>query len=316
MRFLFFGTPDYTTRYLDCLSGMGAVVGVVTAPDRPSGRGRGLHRPGPAIWAHEHGIPCFQPDSPRDPAFPGQLAPLDADLGIVVAYGRILPRSVFALPRLETINVHFSLLPAFRGASPIESALLCGTSETGVSVQRIVEALDAGDVLDSEVVPVADGDHYPELFDKLVDAGPLVLQRAVKTLATGKAVFIPQSEPAATHCGKIQPEMRRINWNTPLPEVFNRIRAFAGHRTAWTSLRGSKFLVHRACPCPATSVPDPGTPQAHPGIIIRAAHGEICVVCGDGNILSLLDVQPENRRRMSAADCINGLRLQPGEQFQ
>ena len=315
MRFLFFGTPDYTTRYLDCLSGMGAVAGVVTAPDRPSGRGRGLHRPGPAIWAHENGIPCFQPDSPRDPGFPDLLAPLEADLGIVVAYGRILPRPVFALPRLETLNVHFSLLPAFRGASPIEAALLCGASETGVSVQRIVEALDAGDVLDSEVVPIGDGDHFPELFDKLVDAGLLVLRRAVETLNTGKAVFLPQPEQAATHCGKILPEMRRINWNTPLQDVSNRIRAFAGHRTAWTTLRGSKFLVHRARPGVPTEIPDPAI-QTDPGTIVRAAHGDISVVCGDGKVLSLLDVQPENRRRMSATDCINGLRLQTGEQFQ
>lgn len=315
MRFLFFGSPDYTETYLDCLATLGSVVGVITAPDRPSGRGRGIHRPGPAVWADSHGVPCFQPESPRDPDLVERIKPLNADLGVVVAYGRILPRSVFALPRLETINIHFSLLPAFRGASPIEAALLCGTDQTGVSIQRIVEALDAGDVVESETVRIAAEDHFPELFGKLVAAGLTALPRAVSALQHGTAVFTPQPAPEASHCGKIGPEMRRIDWSCPAGTVYNRIRAFAGHRTAWTTFRGNKFLIHRARPCPRDSALA-RLPGADGGLIVEAARGELLVACGDGQILSLLEVQPENRKRMSAADCINGVRPTPGERFE
>jgi methionyl-tRNA formyltransferase len=316
MRFLFFGTPDYTTVYLDCLAGLGSLVGIVTAPDRPAGRGRGIHRPGPAIWADEHDIPSFQPESPRDPALVSVLAPLKADLGIVVAYGRILPASIFTLPRLETINLHFSLLPAFRGAAPIEAALFCGAAQTGVSVQRIVEALDAGDVIDSKQVPIERDDHYPELFDKLVAAGLVSLPRAVRAIQNGSAIYTPQADPEVTSCGKISTEMRRIDWNCDMETVYNRIRACAGHRTAWTTFRGNKFLLHRAQPVEGDNVQQAIDPSPKGGTIIKATRGQLCVVCGDGRALALIEVQPENRKRITAADCINGIHLQVGESFE
>ena len=312
MRIAFFGTPDYTTVFLDCLQGMAEVVAVVTAPDRPSGRGRGLHRPGPALWADEHGVPCLQPETPREPELATRLAALAPDLGVVVAYGRILPRAVFALPVHETINVHFSLLPAFRGASPIEAALLCGQATSGVTVQRIVEKLDAGDILDREPVTIDPLDHFPELFAKLLAAGLTVLPRAVRILTDGTANYQPQIEADADCCGKISSDERRIDWNCGRDTVYNRIRAYAGHRTAWTTFRGHKLLVHRAAPADETVV----APGTTPGTAVKVERHALAVACGDGKCVALVEVQPENRKRMSVSDWINGIKPNAGECLQ
>ena len=314
LRILFYGSPDYTAAFLDALSAGAEIAGVVTAADKKSGRGQITHRPAPASWAEKRSIPLFQAPDLRGAHFTEQIRELKPDLGVIVAYGRILPRAVFALPPLETINVHFSLLPEYRGASPIESALLSGAQRSGVSVQRIAEELDAGDVLASAEVTVDQGDHYPELFAKLMEAGLALLPRCIEILETGGARYTPQDAEKATFCGKIDTGARRIDWNNDAKRVYNQIRAYSGARTAWTTIRGKKILLHRARPMAEEEQSGAENTAAAAGQIVPRG-GKVFVSCGDGRYVSPAEVQLENKRRVPAAECLNGLRLQPGECF-
>jgi len=316
MRILFYGSPDYTCVFLDALSACAEVIGVITAADKKSGRGQITHRPAPARWAEERNIPLFQSPDLRDARFAEALRELRPDLGVVVAYGRILPRAVFAIPPRETINVHFSLLPEHRGASPIESALLAGARVSGVSVQRIVEELDAGDVLASSEVIIDPDDHYPELFAKLMDAALALLPRCIESIQAGSARYTPQDAKKVSFCGKIGTDTRRINWHNDAERVYNQIRAYSGVRTAWTTLRGKKILLHRV-QASAEEEP-PGRDRARDGEsgTIVSHSGKVFVFCGDRRYVSLAEVQMENKRRVPAAECFNGLRLQPGECFE
>jgi len=312
MRILFYGSPDYTDAFLDCLSACSEVVGVITAADKKSGRGQETHHPAPARWAEGRGIPLFQAPDLRSAQFIETLRELKPDLGVVVAYGRILPRAVFALPPLETINVHFSLLPEHRGASPIESALLSGAQISGVSVQRIIEELDAGDVLASAPVTVDPGDHYPELFAKLMEAALALLPRCIESIKAGSARYTPQDASKAVSCGKIDADARRIDWHNDAKRVYNQIRAYSGARTTWTTIRGKKVLIHRAVPLPEEEQVQENPMQAGT-IFVRG--GKVLVYCGDGRCVSPAEVQLENKRRVPVTECLNGLRLQPGECF-
>jgi len=312
MRVLFYGSPDYTSAFLDSLSACAEVVGVVTASDKGSGRGQLPHRPAPALWAEGRALPLFQAPDLRDEGFAEGLRGLKPDLGVVAAYGRILPRAIFALPKHGTINVHFSLLPKYRGASPIESALLDGAAKSGVSVQRITEELDAGDVLESLALPIDPLDHFPELFAKLMDAALTLLPRCVGSIEAGTARFAPQDAARASYCGKIGADARRIDWQKGAETVYNQIRACAGGRTAWTTIQGKKIFLHRAEPVeeerPAGTIAEPA------GMVMRRG-GKALVPCGDGRYVSLVEVQVENKRRVPAALCLNGLRLREGECF-
>ncbi|MDR2733327.1 MAG: methionyl-tRNA formyltransferase [Spirochaetota bacterium] len=311
MRILFFGTPEYTCRALDCLSGYAAIAGIVTGGDTKSGRGQTLLRPAPALWAEERAIPLFQAPNLRDAGCIESLRELKPDLGVVFAYGRILPRAIFALPAMETINIHLSLLPAWRGASPVEAALLAGARTTGVSIQRITEKLDAGDILDSAEVPVDPLDHYPELFARLMSAALALLPRAIESLQAGNARFIPQDANQATFCVKIAPDQRRIDWRGSAETVYNTIRAFAGSRTAWAFFRGKKFFFHRARPAAPDEEPDG---SAGDGAIILCRE-KLLARCGDGRYIVPTEAQIEGKRRAEIAECVRGLRPAPGECF-
>lgn len=305
MRLIFYGTPDYTAEYLDQLHAAHSIAAVVTAPDRSAGRGRHNHRPAPALWAEAHGIPCFQPDTLRDPGLIEEIRSVNADLGTVVAYGKLLPESLYASTPHGYINLHFSLLPAFRGASPIESALLCGMETTGVSVQRITEELDAGDLLLSEAVTVAPEDHFPELFQKLHRTGCRLLPQAVEKIAQGTASWTPQDEQGIIHCGKISNSDRNADWHQPAAELLNRIRAYSGHRTVRASCRGEEILLHRAAAAEGAGLP---------GTVLQADKKGLVVACGHGAIQLLL-LQRQNRKPMEYTAFLNGFRLLPGESF-
>lgn len=306
MRLLFCGTPDYTVDYLELLSRRHTVAGVLTAPDAATGRGRKTRRPAPARWAESRGIPCFQPASLKDPAVCEEINGLNVELGAVVAYGRILPEKLFKQPPHGYINLHFSLLPAFRGASPIESALLCGVKQSGVSVQKIVRELDAGDLLLSREVAVAADDHFPELFDKLHRAGLELLPEAVDRIARGEAVYTPQNEQQALHCGKISRCERDADWSVPAAELTNRIRAFCGHRTVRSRCNGEEVLLHRAAA---------GAGNGTPGEVLTADKSGLTVACGTGSV-NLLVLQRQNRKPIDYKSFLNGFKLQPGDKFE
>lgn len=308
MRILFFGTPPYTVDYLDLLVKEHTICALVTAPDRAAGRGLQVKRPRPAHWAEAHDCLLLQPTNLKDEALVARVGELQADVGVVVAYGKLIPRTVFSLPRFGCLNLHFSLLPRFRGASPVEHCLLSGDSVSGVSLQRITEELDAGDILVQQEVLVQSSDHYPDLFARLHQAGQELLLQGLSLLASGQVSFKPQAQEGVVHCRKITTGERVLDWRNSAAQVVNHIRAFSGLRTAYGWLQGKRVFVHRA---QLTAQQTGGKP----GEIIQADRAALSVACGEG-AASLLKLQQENRRAMEFGDFINGNRITPGMQFE
>src|SRR3982751_3114555 len=204
MRVLFWGTPEFATPALRALIGEGFdVVGVVTQPDRPVGRSRSTLQPSPVkLIAVDEGIPVLQPERPRGEQFFAELAAIDADLSVVVAYGHILPKSVIDLPRRGTLNIHASLLPALRGAAPIQAAIREGLTETGVTIMRMVKALDAGPIILQARTPVPNDETYGELQLRLAEMGAMALIEAMALIDLGRATETPQDESLATYARK------------------------------------------------------------------------------------------------------------------
>ena len=307
MNILFFGSPHYTVSYLDLLEKKHKIAGVVTNTTKNTGRDRHEIIPPPGQWAIDRNIPLFQPADLKDKALYNKLSSLKADLGFVVAYGKIIPESVFSLPSMGCINIHFSLLPKFRGASPIENTILCGDKTSGVSVQKITKKLDAGAILTKKSIEIDPDDHFPEVFKKLQHCGLELSEEALNLLESGKAVFIPQEESVNNLCHKITSGQRYINWNDSGVDVFNKIRAFSQRRTAYTFLNNKRVLIYRAKYLPDIS--------ANPGEVAIADKKSLVIACKFGGI-SVLELQMENKRKMNCHDFINGNRIKSGHNFQ
>ncbi len=229
MRVLFWGTPEFATPPLRALLGEGYdVVGVVTQPDRPQGRSRSTLLPSPVKRvALEEALPVLQPERPRGPDFLAAVRALEPDLSVVVAYGHILPRDVIDLPPLGTLNIHASLLPALRGAAPIQAAIREGLDETGVTIMRMVPALDAGPVLLRMPTPIVDNETYGELQVRLAELGALALVEALALLSVHAATEEPQDDAAATYAPKVGREDARLDWGRPAVEL---ARVVGAHR--------------------------------------------------------------------------------------
>lgn len=305
MKILFFGTPAYTLPYLELLSERDEICGVISPPDRTAGRGLKLVSPAPVRWAHSKNIPVLQPEKLSDPEFRKAVADLDADLGIIVAYGKIIPEAIFTLPDNDCLNLHFSLLPKYRGASPIESALLAGDRTSGVTLQRITMELDAGDILCTKEVAIPEDCHYPEFFEALHTAGGALLREGVAMFRSAAPVFTPQNHAEAVVCGKIRTEDRDINWDRDAQAVRNTIRAFSGLRTAFSTINGHKHFLHRA----GTIHPEM---RGAPGTVLQADKNGFIIACGSGAV-AITEIQRENKKRMSAAAFANGNTVVPGD---
>ncbi|GAB4430511.1 MAG: methionyl-tRNA formyltransferase [Turneriella sp.] len=254
------------------------------------------------------GLPVFTPRSVKKEAelLLGELDAIGYDLFVVLAYGKILPESIINAPRLKSVNFHGSLLPLLRGASPIEHAILHGFHETGWTLQRIVTALDAGDIIAQSRVTIDNaettGTLYAKMTENLLQCGPAMLTAYVD----GTAQIIPQDHSAATHCGKISAEDGRIDFTRPAIEIINRYRAFTPRPGVFAFLRDRKIKLAfdlQAEPVPA------GQP---PGTLLVPAKGILLVCCGDGNALPLLALTPEGKKAMPVADFINGYRIAGG----
>lgn len=311
MRIIFFGTPPYTIEYLEDMAADHELCAVVSVPDKQSGRGRRPKSPAPVIWGQEKAIPVHQPSDLDSPDFQQELSDYHADLGFVIAYGRIIPDSVFNIPALGCFNLHFSLLPEFRGASPVESTLLCGKNSTGVTVQKITESLDAGDILAASEVAIKPADHYPELLAKLHTAGRNLVKNALKQLASGTFSLRPQAEDGISTCRKIERKARRLDWTEPAFEICNRIRAFSGRRTAYCFYNDKRILIHRA----GLAEQEQQDISASPGIVLSVDNHELVIACGQG-ALKLLEVQPENSKKMSVQAFLNGHKIKEGSLFE
>ena len=308
LRVVFLGTPEFAVPSLEALLDETDVVAVITQPDRPKGRGRQVASPPVAEVAKAKGLRLLQPPRLKSAEIIETLRGLAPDVHVTVAYGRIIPREVLEIPRLGSINVHPSLLPKYRGASPIEAAILHGETETGVTIMYQSMDLDAGDLILQRRVPVDPDDTARTLEARLARVGADALVEALRLVAAGRAPRIPQDHAAATYAGKLEKEHGRIDWRKPARDVVNLIRAVDPWPSAYTSHRGRLLKVWRA------AAVDHGE-DAEPGAVLDVREGGGILVASGRGAVRLLEVQPEDRRRMSADDYARGARLRPGERL-
>lgn len=297
------GTPVFAVPSFAALLDAGYdVPAAVTAPDRPRGRGQHMAPTPVKGLAASRGIPVLEPASLRAPEFAEELRTLRADLFVVVAF-RILPPSVFTIPPLGSFNLHASLLPKYRGAAPINWALINGDSETGVTTFFLREAVDTGAMLLQEKVPIDPQDDAGALHDRLAQAGATLVLRTVRAIEQGKAVPQPQDDTLATPAPKIFREDCHLRWEQPARELVNRVRGLSPAPGAFTLHAGRMLKVYRAAVVP-------GAQGAAPGVVLPG-EGRILVGTGSG-CLELLELQQEGRRRMDAAEFLRGYPLEPG----
>ncbi len=308
MRVLFWGTPEFATPPLRALLGEGYdVVGVVTQPDRPQGRHRSVTIPPPVkAIAVDEGIPVLQPERPRGEEFLEATRALRADISVVVAYGHILPQAVIQLPPLGTLNIHASLLPRWRGASPIQAAIRAGDAETGVSIMRMVPQLDAGPVLLQAPTPIENDETYGELQLRLSELGALAIMEALTLLSLGGATEIPQDEAAATYAAKIDRAQLMVDWTRGGDEVSRMIRACDPSPGAFSTLRDVEVKLFGA-----RSAPDA---RDDPGAVLRVDESGLLIACGEGGVLCTY-VHPAGKRRLPALDWAQGRGVRVGDRF-
>lgn len=309
MRIIFMGTPDFAVPSLRALCETGEdVVAVITQPDKPRGRGYVLTPTPVKAYALERGIPVYQPETLRGGAFDDTLRTLAPDLIIVVAYGKILPLSVLSCPPLGCINVHGSLLPALRGAAPMQRAIMDGHPVTGVTTMYMAEGLDTGDMLLREEIEILTDDNFETIHDKLAEVGARTLLATLAALRDGTLVAIPQDNGAATYAAKIEKEDRLLDFSRDAEAVHNLIRGLSPIPLAFTHTPDGKLLK-----VPAARVARPAADGslAAPGTVL-SLEGGIEVACGRGSVL-LTTVTPEGKSRMSAADYVRGRKLSLGD---
>ncbi len=305
LRAIFLGTPAFAVPSLRALTSAAEIVAVVTQPDRPAGRGRKLSAPPVADAARRLGLLVLQPASLRLAAVQAELAQRAPDLLVVAAYGRLIPQPVLDLAPLGAINVHPSLLPAYRGASPIQAAIAEGRSSTGVTIMYVSETLDAGDIILQREVAIDPEETAGELEVRLAEVGADLLVDAVGLLARGAAPRIPQDHARATYAGKIAKEDGLIRWERPARDLVNLVRAMNPWPCAFTAWRGGVLRIWRARAAPGEGVP---------GQVLAADEGGIVVAAGEGAVV-LHEVQAEGGRRMSAGEFLRGHPMRPGERL-
>ena len=309
LRIVFLGTPAFAVPSLDALLGSRhRVVAVLTRPDRPRGRGQRMFDAPVKARAAAAGIPVLQPDRLRDPAFVESLAALRADLGVVAAYGAMLPESVISAPRLGTINVHASLLPRYRGAAPVHRAIIAGERETGVTIMRIVKRLDAGPMLASVTRSIGREETSVDVERDLAHLGATLLVEIADGLAEGSVAETPQDEDAATYAPRVTKDDGAIDWSWPAARIHDLIRGLHPWPHAFSFLDGRRFILIASTADGLTASSDA------PGTIVESEGDRLVVATGNG-ALRLLQIQPEGKRSMSVRDFLAGHRTARGARF-
>jgi methionyl-tRNA formyltransferase len=308
LRIVFFGTPEFAVPTLDALlQSPHRVAGVVSQPDRPRGRGHRTSAGAVTARAAAAGVPVLQPASLRDESFLRQLRGFHCDLGVVAAYGRILTEAVLGIPRLGLINVHASLLPRHRGAAPVHRAIIAGDRETGVTIMRVVKALDAGPMLAVVKRPILPDETSAAVEHDLARLGAQLLVTTVDDLVRDCVVETPQNEAEATYAPRLTKEDGVIDWSLPAGRVHNLIRGLHPWPHAFTFLAGGRVILLAAAPAAAAHTSAPGT-------ILEAAGERLIVATGEG-VLHLRHLQKEGKRAMTAREFLAGHRVSPGERF-
>lgn len=305
MRAIFFGTPELAVPSLEALAGIADVVGVVCQPDRPAGRGLELKAPPVKRRALELGLEVVQPEKVRTPEFAAWVAGRAADVALVIAYGRILPRAVLEAPRRGCLNLHASILPKYRGAAPITWAIVNGEAETGVSLMQMDEGMDTGPVLTVHRIPIGPDMTADELAVALGALAADVVRADLERAVRGEIEAVPQDHEAATKAPMLDKEHGRIAWDRPARRVHDHVRGMTSWPGAFTKAEGKLLKVL------GTRVADQEGPAAAPGTIVAADRGGVRVACGEGAI-DLLRAQVEGRKALPAADLVAGRALRAG----
>jgi methionyl-tRNA formyltransferase len=310
LRIAFFGTPAFAVPSLAALlESSHRVVGVVTQPDRPRGRGQRLsHAPVKAL-AIERGLPILQPARLARELFEADFATLDPELGVVAAYGKILPDWLLQAPRLGLINVHASLLPKYRGAAPIQRAIMNGETETGITIMRVVKALDAGAMLATARRPIGPDESSDCVERDLASIGAALLIQTVDALARGDVMEVPQDDEAATYAPRLTKDEGLLDFRRSARELHDQVRGLRPWPGAYTFLDGARLAIIRA------GHRDGRGPAQPPGTCIYASAAGLEVACGNGRVLAILEIQPEGRRVMTAQEYLAGHPTLAGRRF-
>ena len=308
MRIVFMGTPQYAVGSLQalCESGKHEILAVVTQPDRPKGRGNKLLQTPVKEYALEHGLTVYQPQKVKNPEFVELLHELQPELIVVAAFGQFLSKEILELPKYGCINVHASLLPKYRGAAPIQYAIIKGEKESGVTIMQMDIGMDTGEMLDKVVVPIEENTTMGELHDALREQGATLLLQVIDKIAAGTAVSEPQDDAQATYATLLDRSMEHIDWSKTAQEVHNLIRGFNPAPSTFTKLPNGKSLKIWG-----SKMTDKSSAAAA-GTVIETGKHSFFVACGEG-VLEITEVQPESKKRMPAQVFLNGRGVQEGD---
>jgi methionyl-tRNA formyltransferase len=318
LRVLFFGTPAFAVPTLEALiASRHEVQAVVTQPDRPRGRGQKKGEPAVKSRALEADIPVLQPDRLKDEGFLNAMRASRADLGVVVAYGKILTDDVLAIPRLGFINVHASLLPRYRGAAPVHRAVMAGESMTGVTIMRVVKALDAGPMLARVERPIDPDETSDEIERDLAARGAALLIETVDALASGPVPEKAQDESAATYAHRLTKDEGRVDWSQSAEQIHNMIRGLHPWPHAFTYHDGKRLILLRSKKGSGRVFPDtaPKTPPDPFSGSVLDSTGDRLIVATGQDALAITELQAEGRRPMSAREFLAGYRIAPGDRL-
>lgn len=308
MRIVFMGTPDFAVGSLKalCESGKHEILAVVTQPDRPKGRGNKLLQTPVKEYALAQGLTVYQPQKVKTPEFVELLHELQPELIVVAAFGQFLSKEILELPKYGCINVHASLLPKYRGAAPIQYAIIKGEKESGVTIMQMDIGMDTGAMLDKVVVSIAENTTMGELHDALREQGAALLLQVIDKIAAGTAVAEPQDDAQATYATLLDRSMEHIDWSKTAQEVHNLIRGFNPAPSTFTKLPNGKSLKIWG-----SKMTDKSSAAAA-GTVIATGKHSFFVACGEG-VLEITEVQPESKKRMPAQVFLNGRGVQEGD---
>ena len=305
MRVIFMGTPDFAVGTLEEIIKAGhEVVLAVTQPDKPKGRGNAMQFPPVKECAIAHEIPVFQPKKIREEENVEYLRQFQPDIIVVAAFGQILPKSILDMPKFGCINVHASLLPKYRGAAPIQWAILNGDEVTGVTIMRMDVGLDTGDMISKREVVIPDDETGGSLFDKLADIGAKLCVETMEQIEAGNVTYTPQNHEEATHVSMISKELGLIDWNKSAVEIERLIRGLNPWPSAFTKLDGKTFKIWKAKVLPKNT-------ECSAGCIVSVTKNSLEIQTGEG-VLSLLEVQLEGKKRMQIDAFLRGYSVNEG----
>lgn len=310
MKIVFMGTPDFAAGALRSLIAAGhEITAVVTQPDKAKGRSKELMPSPVKVCAVEHGIPVMQPRRIKTPEAMAELKTYPADVFIVAAFGQILSQEILDMPKFGSLNIHASLLPKYRGTSPIQRVILDGEEKTGVTIMQMDAGIDTGDMLYKKEIPIAPDDTYETLHDKLMNLGGEAVVEALELLEQGKLVPEKQDDSLSCYAPLIDKSMGRIDFSKDAAEIDRLIRGLTPWPSAYTSYKGKQLKIWKAVPVPSESTVDD---ESSAGEILKVEKDAVTVATGKG-ALKIYELQLEGKKRMTTHDFLLGVKMQPGE---